>query len=25
MEAGKLREMTEYMDTALVERVLRAP
>ncbi|WP_025036777.1 nuclear transport factor 2 family protein [Bradyrhizobium sp. DOA9] len=22
---GKLRELTEYMDTALVERVLRAP
>jgi ketosteroid isomerase-like protein len=25
MEAGRLREMTEYMDTALVERVLAPP
>jgi len=25
MEAGRLREMTEYMDTALVERVLVPP
>jgi ketosteroid isomerase-like protein len=25
IEDGKMREMTEYMDTALVERVLRPP
>jgi len=25
VEAGQLREMTEYMDTALVERVLQPP
>jgi uncharacterized protein len=25
MAAGKLRELTEYMDTALVDRVLQAP
>jgi len=25
LEAGQLREMTEYMDTALVERVLQPP
>ncbi|WP_407177234.1 nuclear transport factor 2 family protein [Bradyrhizobium sp. STM 3562] len=25
IEDGKLREMTEYMDTALVERVLKPP
>jgi uncharacterized protein len=25
VEAGRLREMTEYMDTALVERVLQPP
>jgi hypothetical protein len=25
MAAGQLREMTEYMDTALVERVLQPP
>ena len=25
LEGGQLREMTEYMDTALVERVLRPP
>jgi uncharacterized protein len=25
IESGKLREVTEYMDTALVDRVLQAP
>ncbi len=25
LEGGKLKELTEYMDTALVERVLRPP